>query len=172
MGWKDRFDILKWIKKICRDYRNCKIVLYGISMGAATVMMSSGEKLPNNVKICIEDCGYSSVFREFKLLLRTIKPCIADFILKASNLITKIRLGFYYEEASSIEQIKKSKIPTLFIHGSNDTFVDFKMLDEIYSTAKEPKKKLVIEGAGHANCSKINPEMYWKTVKTFIKENI
>lgn len=172
MGWKDRIDILKWIDKLCYDYNKCKIILYGISMGAATVMMTSGEKLPDNVKICIEDCGYSSVFREFKSVLRTIKPCIADFILKASNLVTKIRLGFYYKEASSINQIKKSKLPTLFIHGDKDTFVHFEMLDEIYKEASEPKKKLVIEGAGHVGSSKINSELYWRTIKSFIRENM
>ena len=55
MGWKDRLDLKEWINKICTDEPECKIILYGVSMGAATVMMTTGEKLPKNVKACIEE---------------------------------------------------------------------------------------------------------------------
>lgn len=173
MGWKDKNDLLKWIDRLCFQNENCKIILYGVSMGAATVMMASGEKLPLNVKVCIEDCGYSSVLREFKLILKkTLKLCIADYLINTSSIVARIKAGYSFKEASSIEQIKKASIPILFIHGDKDKFVPFEMLDELYEVANSPKQKLVIKNAGHVESSKINPELYWNTIKSFVKKHI
>ena len=50
MGWHDRLDIINWIHWIIRQDSRAKIVLYGVSMGAAAVMMAAGEPLPDHVK--------------------------------------------------------------------------------------------------------------------------
>ena len=172
MGWKDRNDLLKWINKLCVDYKNCKIILFGISMGAATVMMTAGEKLPSNVKMCIEDCGYSSVYKEFKWVLKILKPCIANCLVSASSIVAKIKAGYSFKKASTLEQLKKSNIPILIIHGDKDKFVPFEMLDELYEAANFPKEKLIIKNARHVESSRINPELYWNTIKSFIKKYI
>ncbi len=172
MGWKDRKDLLIWINKLCTQNKECKIILYGVSMGAATVMMTSGENIPKNVKLCIEDCGYSSVEKEFKLILKNIKPCISSFLINLSSITSKIRAGYTFKEASTINQIKKSTIPILFIHGDQDRFVPFEMLDELYNAANFPKDKLIIKNAGHVESSKVNPELYWKKICSFIENNI
>ena len=39
MGWHDRLDIKEWICWLVRQYPDSEIVLYGVSMGAAAVMM-------------------------------------------------------------------------------------------------------------------------------------
>ena len=65
MGWLDREDILRWIDFILADDPQAEIVVHGISMGAATTMMTAGEDTPENVKVFIEDCGYTSVWDVF-----------------------------------------------------------------------------------------------------------
>ncbi len=172
MGWLDRLDLLKWIEYLNKEYGNIKIILYGISMGAATVMMASGEKLPNNVKTIIEDCGYTSVWEEFSGKLKNLFHLPQFPTLYYANLITKIKAGYSLKKASSIKQIKKSVTPTLFIHGDKDKFVPFYMLDKLYNSANCEKEKLVIQNAGHAEAQEINPEKYWRTVKKFIKRYI
>ena len=92
--------------------------------------------------------------------------------LNAASTVCKIKAGYKVEEGSSVEQVKKSKTPTLFIHGDLDRFVPFEMLDKVYEAANCKKEKLVIEGAAHAESSNINPELYWKTIDKFIGENI
>lgn len=72
MGWTDRKDILAWADKIIAENPESEIVLYGISMGAATVMMVSGEKLPSNIKCFVEDCGYTSAWDEFAYQLKSL----------------------------------------------------------------------------------------------------
>lgn len=169
MGWLDRMDLQLWIDYLIATYGNIKIILYGISMGAATVMMTSGEKLPSNVRMIIEDCGYTSVWEEFAHELKYLFHMPTFPALYNANLITKIRAGYSLKKASAIKQIKKSKLPILFIHGDKDNFVPFYMLEKLYNTATCPKEKLVIENAGHAEAQWIEPEKYWHTVRKFIK---
>ena len=54
MGWLDKDDIACWVNWINKQDPNAKIILHGVSMGAATTMMASGENL-NNVVGYIED---------------------------------------------------------------------------------------------------------------------
>lgn len=172
MGWLDHYDLELWIDKIIEDNKKRKIILYGISMGAATVTMATGDKLPENVKICIADCGYTSVWEEFVVHLKQIFHFSPSPLLYIASGVSKICIGYRFKEASSIEQVKKSKTPTLFIHGKKDKFVPFYMLDKIYANANCEKKKVEIEDAGHAESGNINPEQYWKEVENFIKRYI
>lgn len=172
MGWLDRLDLIKWMDYLIATYGNIKIILYGISMGAATVMMASGEKLPSNVRMVIEDCGYTSVWDEFAYELKYLFHMPTFPALYNANIITKIRAGYSLRKASCIKQIKKSKIPILFIHGDQDKFVPFYMLDKLYDAATCKKEKLVIKGAGHAVSQNIDPQKYWHTVRKFIKRYI
>ena len=66
MGWLDRLDLIEWINYLIKTYGNIKIILYGISMGAAAVMMTSGEKLPSAVKAIVSDCAFANAYDEFK----------------------------------------------------------------------------------------------------------
>lgn len=169
MGWKDRLDILSWIDYLISTYGNIKIILYGISMGAASVMMASGEKLPSNVRAVIEDCGYTSVWDEFKYELKYLFHMPTFPALYNANIITILKAGYSLRKASCVKMLKKSVTPTLFIHGNKDKFVPFSMLDELYNAANCKKEKLVIKNAGHAEAQLIDPNKYWHTVRTFIK---
>ena len=172
MGWLDRLDLIKWIDYLIATYGDIKIILYGISMGAATVMMASGEKLPSNVRMVIEDCGYTSVWDEFAHELKYLFHMPTFPALYNANIITRIRAGYSLRKASCVKQIKKSKIPILFIHGDEDKFVPFYMLDKLYDAATCKKEKLVIKGAGHAEAQAVDPQKYWHIVRKFIKRYI
>ena len=141
-------------------------------MGAATVMMATGENLPSNVKVAIEDCGYTSIWDEFEMQLKLLYNLPTFPALDAASAVCKVRAGYMLEEGSSVEQVKKSKTPTLFIHGDQDRFVPFEMLDVVYESATCEKQKLVIQGATHAQSSAINSQLYWKTINGFIEKYI
>ncbi len=171
MGWPDRLDIIDWIFWLLDQNPNIKIILHGVSMGGATVMMTTGENLPFNVKCAIEDCGYSSVKDEFSDVMKTtykLMPAVSSPMLGFMSFYTKKLAGFGMKEASSVNQLKKSKTPTLFIHGDADKFVPYRMLDVVYDACAAEKQKLVIPGAVHANAHLVNPELYWGTVKELI----
>ena len=171
-GWLDRLDCIQWIYKM-KEYFNkdLQIVLHGISMGSATVLMASGEELPSDVKCIISDCGFTSVLEEFEheLKLAHITPAL---ILPTATLLSKKRVGYSFKEASTIDQVKKSKTPTLFIHGDQDDFVPTYMVYDLYNACGADKDLLIVEGAGHAQSYLVAQELCEKTIIDFMNQYI
>lgn len=171
MGWDDRNDIIQWIDYILAKDNDAQIVLYGVSMGGATVMDVSGEKLPHQVKAIIEDCGYTSVWDVFKAHI-DMNNYESEIALHMASLVTKIRAGYYLEDVNPLQQVQKSQTPILFVHGNQDNFVPFSMLDQLYNAARCPKEKLVIKGAGHANSCSVDAQLYYQTIFQFIEKHL
>lgn len=172
MGWEDRLDIIDWINYIVEEYPESKIIVHGVSMGSATTMMALGEELPENVKVAVADCGFTSIWDIFDQKISKVVNIPGDPILTSANTVNKIISGFDMKKASAIEQLKKANVPTLFIHGEEDTFVPFEMLQKLYDAAACEKDMVVIPGAPHARNSIVNPELYWTSVDGFIKKYI
>lgn len=172
MGWLDRLDIIDWVNFIIDKNSNAKIILHGVSMGAATVMNATGEELPENVVCCIEDCGFTSLWEEYSVQIKEIYKLPSELILNMANAAAKIKLGFDLKENSPLKQVKKSKTPTLFIHGDKDDFVPFWMNYPLYQSASCEKERLVVAGAAHAASGYSFPEIYWNGIKNFIEKYI
>lgn len=171
MGWPERMDVIEWIKLILSWDSDAKIILHGVSMGAATVLMASGEALPENVKVVIADCGYTSEWDEFRREADVLH--IPWFpVLNVNSGLSKLYDGYNFKQASAIEQVKKSRIPTLFIHGTEDELVPYDMIGKLYSAASCEKECLTVNGAGHALSSSVEPKLYWNTVESFIEKYI
>ena len=172
MGWKDRLDIVDWVNFIAENYPESKIILHGESMGAATTMMTTGEDLPDNVKVAVADCGYTSVWDIFSNKIKNNFKMHEFPTLYSANVVNKIYSGFDFKEASAIEQLKKSKTPTIFIHGDKDTFVPYEMLDRVYDACASEKEKITIPDSPHARNACVDPELYWNSVIEFINKYI
>jgi len=168
MGWDDRLNIVDWIEFLVNEYPDCKIVLHGVSMGAATVMMTCGEELPDNVKCAIEDCGYTSVWDIFDYQIKNVTKIPRSMLTHSVEMVTKLRSKYDFKDASCVEQLKKSKTPMLFIHGEEDDFVPYRMLDQVYDACPVEKEKLSIPDAIHARSNCFHPEIYWPAIKKFI----
>ena len=123
MGWLDRLDVLKWIDLIRERDEQAQIILHGVSMGGATVMMTSGENLPENVRAIIDDCGYTSVWDIFSDELNYLFHLPEFPFLYTADVISKIRAGYSFQEAYALNQVEHAEVPMMFIHGSADSFV-------------------------------------------------
>lgn len=169
-GINERHDCLTWIEFATKKFgKDRPLIIGGISMGAATVMMASGENLPENVVCVMADCGYSSqkeiickVVKEMKLPVKVVYP----FIKLGAKLYGKFDL----EEISPIEAVAKSKTPIVFIHGDNDDFVPHSMSVECFNACSSPKKMVTIEGAGHGLAFPVNQEKYIESLREFENE--
>lgn len=169
MGWKDRLDVIDWIEYTVKMHPDCKIIIHGVSMGAATTMMTIGEEMPENVKLAIEDCGYTNVWDIMKHKMAQMKVPEFPFLYSASD-VNKRKAKFGFKEASCTEQLKKCKIPVLFIHGENDDFVPHSMLQLVYDACPTPKEMLSVPDAPHARSVCAHPELYWPKVTSFIEK--
>jgi fermentation-respiration switch protein FrsA (DUF1100 family) len=139
-------------------------------MGAATVMMTSGEPLPEYVKCFVEDCGYSSVRNQFRKNLKDMSPLLPTAILTSASIVAGKEFGWRFEDADCMKQLSKSTLPMLFIHGDADDFVPFGHLQQNYNAKKKGYKEMyVCHGAVHANSYQKDPETYIFKVSNFLK---
>lgn len=166
-GIKERKDCLSWINFVKQEMgADTKIILTGVSMGAATVLMATAEPLPENVKGILADCGYTS------------PKAIIQIVLKNMGLPVKltyplVKLGarlfghFDLEEMSALEAMKGCKIPVLFFHGEDDDFVPSFMSRENYNACAAQKVLCTIPGAGHCLGYLVDQQQYLDTLNAF-----
>lgn len=172
MGWDERIDMVDWVDHIIEYHGAEQIVLYGISMGGATVMMTAGEVLPPQVKAIVEDCGYTSAYDEFAYQLKSIFGLPAFPAMQFASVVARVRAGYWLADASALEQVKKSITPILFIHGDSDTFVPSYMVQEVYDAATCPKELYIVPGAGHGMAAVVAGNAYWQVVEDFLSEYV
>lgn len=171
-GWLDRLDCIQWIYTMKNKFnQDLQIVLHGISMGGATVLMASGEVLPQDVKCIISDCGFTSLLEQFEYQLKDSK-IPSSLLLPTATLLSKKRIGYSFKEASTIDQVKKSKTPTLFIHGDQDTFVPTYMVYDLYNACSAEKDLLIVEGAKHAQSYIVDKDLCEKTIIEFMNKYV
>jgi hypothetical protein len=166
MGWKDRLDVLHWVEIFQTD----TMVIHGVSMGAATTMMLSGEKMPENIKDLrfVEDCGYTSVWDEFSTQMKE-EFGLTDFpLMYSSSILCRIRYGWSFGQASALEQVKKCRYPMLFIHGDSDSFVPTRMVYPLYEAKASPKELWIAKGAEHALSYREHKEEYKQKIRNFV----
>lgn len=170
-GCLDRKDALVWINWVIQELgEDVEIVLHGTSMGGATVLMASGLELPSQVKGIISDCGFTSPKEVFTYVLNSMYHLPAFPVIPGADLVNKKLAGYGMDECNAKREVAKAKVPILFIHGSNDTFVPCKMCHEIYDCCAAPKKKLIIDGAAHAESYYKDMEKYEQTMTEFFEE--
>ena len=171
MGWYEKDDLAHWVRYLVERDPEAKIILYGISMGASTVMLTLGEQLPDNVVGAVEDCGYTSLMDEYVYQCRTTTH-YPTFVLLAGDVVTRMKLGFSYFDVNCVKALQRNSRPLLVIHGTEDTFVPYEMAQRNYNATTGEKKLLAVEGATHArSCSK-DPELYWKTFFSFADRHL
>ena len=168
-GVRERKDVKSWVEFIERTYNPEKIILAGISMGASTVLMASKLILSNKVKGIIADCGYTCPADIIKETIKALHlPVYPTFWF--INFYSILFAGINLKKHSTINAIKNTQIPILFIHGTSDGFVPCRMSVENFEAKKENAKLLLIDGAYHAGAYVKDPSLYEKTVREFLGE--
>ncbi|WP_240508089.1 alpha/beta hydrolase [Virgibacillus indicus] len=172
-GWHDRLDYLDWIDKVLeRTGSDSEIVLHGVSMGAATMLMTSGEDLPENVKAIVADSPYTSVYDMFDYQMGRMFHLPAFPILPSTSLITQMRAGYSLTEASALDQVKKAEVPILYIHGNADTFVPTSMTEELYKNTKSNAEMITFDDAGHGEAFVTQKNRYINKMNAFLNKYI
>lgn len=167
MGFHEKHIIIAWIQYLVRQEPGCRILLHGVSMGAASVMLATGEKLPENVKCAVADCGYSSCWDIFSYQIEKAAHIPAAPILTLLNAVSKRKGNFDFKQCSPKDAVAHSETPTLFIHGMADEFVPYAMSEEVFLACSAEKEKLDIPGAVHAAAAACDAERYFQTMDAF-----
>lgn len=175
MGWLERNDLLNWIDLIVSSDPDARILLYGGSMGAATVMMTTGRPAPA-AQCGVRDCRYAATrlhvwcsSTTFGIRRICQKP-LAAVCVDAAGLFCKHYAGYDFSEATCLQSLRHTVIPMLFIHGEQDDIVSSRFLKINYEACSSiDREKLMVPDARHMEASVVDPELYWNTVNAFIK---
>jgi len=167
MGWLDSRDIVHWLSIFLTD----TMVVHGVSMGAATTMMTSAKALPKGVRDIrfVEDCGYTCVWDEFAGELKNQFGLPEFPLMYSTSMLCRLLNGWSFQEASAIGEVRKSPHPMLFIHGGSDTFVPTGMVYRLYDAKPSKKQLWIAEGAEHALSYKMHPQEYMQKIIAYIK---
>ena len=171
-GIREKEDCLDWLNLIIKEFgEDCRVILTGISMGAATVMMAAGENLPENVVGVLADCGYTTAERMIKKVIREMR-------LPENLLFPFVRLGglifggFDILYADVTKAIVKCKLPIIFYHGDADGFVPADMSRENYELCSSRKKLVITPNAAHGICYLEDPKGYVEDLRAFFGEGL
>ena len=167
-GVLDRLDVIDWAKYIIKTYgEDVEIILHGVSMGGATVAAASGEEsLPKQVKGIVADCGFTSGWNALHFQLKNMAHLPSNLILPKVEKILEKKTGYNLHDFSAIEQVKKAKVPMLFVQGEEDPMVPKHMAQELYDAcSSENKKLLMVPKAGHGESIAFAPDEYHEAIR-------
>lgn len=168
----ERYDCLDWVNWVTgRCGSGVPIYLWGVSMGASSVLMASDLPMPGNVRGIVGDCGFTSPHAIWKHV--ATNNLHMRFRLRGAMANTMYRRKTQMDAAafSTTDALSQTNIPVLFIHGTDDRFVPVEMTFENYKACHSPKKLLIVPGAGHCMSYFLEPERYETIVKEFWSEN-
>lgn len=169
MGWLDRLDVIRWADMAHNVWNDGFMVIHGVSMGAATTMMVSGETLPGYIQAFVEDCGYTTVWDQFAHVLKQSFHLPPFPVMHSSNIVCRKRYGWDFKQASSLDQLAKCDKPMLFIHGEADDYVPTEHVYRNYDAKVNGYKEMwIAPGSAHAMSYKDHPAEYTEHVRAFL----
>lgn len=168
-GYYEKEDLDLWVNWVVRRNGNNSVIgLHGESMGAATVLQYAS--ISKYVSFIIADCGYSNLKELLKYRLKEDTHWLLMPMYYMASFKALVKAKFKFGDVRPIDDIKNSPIPTLFIHGSEDTFVPYYMSEKMYEAKKNNKKIYIAKGAAHAASIEVDREAYEKVVNEFLDE--
>lgn len=175
MGYLEKFDVYEWIKYLNKNYKNINIILYGWSMGAATILGTTKLISANdNLKCIVADSSYTSTYEQFLNVFKKYMSKLPKYqILFWTSILAKIFMNMSFNKDQPIKCVKNSAIPTLFIHGEDDDFVLPYMEKELFNNSSSKiKEEKSFSKSGHCMSLSNHPDEYLDLVLNFISKNI
>ncbi|MYV06168.1 alpha/beta hydrolase [Furfurilactobacillus milii] len=172
-GWLDRNDYQQWIDTVIANQgEQVNIVLMGISMGATTVMATSGQTLPHNVRAIVEDSGFRNVFQEGKFRLWHKYHVPSSVLMPIADDFAKRQAGYAFKDGDILAEVAKNHLPILMFHGAKDQTVPVGDAYELYARANEPKQLIIDDEAAHISSIRTQPSKYRQTLTDFLNRYV
>jgi len=166
IGYKETEDV-----KLAYDHVKASgeknIVLWGISMGAATISKAVHDYQLQPSKIILE--------MPFGSLPDAVRGRIKMMHLPAEPLSTLLTFwggtirGFWAYNFKPQDYVKDIKCPVLLQWGKNDPRVTEKETKELYANITAPKKLVVYENSGHESLCKKERDKWMAEVTAFLQ---
>ena len=174
-GQLERYDIAQWVPWVREHSRVQRpIALYGVSMGAASVLLAAQlPELRGELACVVADCGYSSFELEVTDAVHhaTNAPRWLQGPLARACVRILRRNGLDFDAVDTTPGMAALDIPILFFHGDADTFVPLHHSERNLAACRREQRLIVIPGAEHAMAAQVDPERYRRELLVFLWRN-
>ena len=171
-GIKERFDCLDWTRYAVRRFGDdVRIILVGISMGAATVLYASELDLPSQVRGIIADCPFSSAEQVIKRTAAKMGFPV-QIAFPIARLGGRIYGGFDVCERTTLEAVRGAKLPLLLFHGTEDKLVPHEMSTELAEAYGGEVRLELFEGASHGTSYLVDTPRYVRALHEFYEKTL
>ena len=167
-GLKESLDIAQWVNHLISLDPEAEIGLYGVSMGASSILMALGTTLPENVRFVISDSAYSTLPAEMEYLYNKQMPTGFPLYSLYLNGILKDKLGFKIEDVDCLRAVSQNQIPVLFIHSNTDKTIPYEQAIDLFNANEGYKKFYPLKNCEHIFGCYQDPH-YFDNIEQFIK---
>ena len=171
-GAKEQYDILEWVSHMgAKNEKGLPIYLFGQSMGAASVLLAAGHKLPADVHGIIADCGYHSMKQQLRdIAAGWFHLKHIGLLLFRVDIFCRLLGKFSMKETDTTAALQTNRLPVLFFHGELDTYVWPENSKRNYELCCAEKELVLVPEARHSCSSYVAPELYKEKLKEFFKK--
>lgn len=143
------------------------IILYGVSMGAASVMRAMHVHEDLQPQALVLSAPFASlkqaIVNRFHLLQIPPWP-MADFLIFCGGA----QHGYNAHSHNPVEYARSIKVPTLLLHGKNDKRVIMQEADQVLAALQGPKELVLFEESGHTLFLQTEPTKWKNFVGYFL----
>ncbi|HEY0592673.1 MAG TPA: alpha/beta hydrolase [Thermoanaerobaculia bacterium] len=121
-----------------------RIVLYGRSVGAGpSIHLAARERVGG----LVVESGFTSAF----------------------VVVTRVPI-FPFDAFPNLRRIGKVECPVLVVHGAADDIIPPRHARALFAAAPEPKRLVIVPGAGHNDLALVAGRSYWPMLRDFVDE--
>lgn len=171
---RDVSALLDWLKER-PEYKDKKIILYGISMGGATALNTAAVRKDIDLVISVSAFkSFENTFLDFmraeeipELIVKTFKPAI--------RLVLALKYGTNPVKNSPINRIRLLDIPVLLVHGDQDEQILVQQARDLKQAAGDNAELWIVKDAEHMVVTDLlNEDKSWyrEKILSFIKSNL
>lgn len=168
-GVKESRDVVSWVEFVNAKFAPKQVIISGMSMGATTVLLSLDKGLPQNVRGVIADCGFSSPADIIEKVGRDSFKVNAHFFIPFLDIACKLIGRFSICNISTVDTVKNTELPILFIHGKKDNFVPCEMTEKAFAVGKENCRMYLASEAGHGMSFLTDTDEVLAELKAFLQ---
>ena len=168
-GIREREDVARWAEYCAERFPGTPLFLHGISMGAATVLMTSALPLPAAVKGILADCPYDVpkdiIVLTAKKHAGPLAGLLWPFLTIGAFLFGN---GLRFKNVCCHEAVKHANVPILIIHGEDDRFVPAYMSEPMAAANPILVTRVTFPGAGHGMSYLVDTPRYQAMTEDFL----
>ena len=156
-------DLAELIRDTRKRYKGItQLGLHGESLGAAS--SAACLKYGPQVDFVVCDCGFADIDN----VLRGAAGKFS-FSVNIADLGARKLYHYSFKDMRPIDSLEQNRVPMLFIHGAEDTFIRPDNSRRMAARTKGISEVHLIKGAGHAESVLTDPVLYKKYVSDFLE---